>query len=179
MKPYPLFLFKSKTFNHLHNYAVVLGLFKTEKGKVSFSIVPTLTILFARCKEGPAGRAAVAQHLRPHLHHRLHLLTHRLQDCQEKVIFPPTDLLWLKYSFWRGQYFIGRSSSHGILVSYHSSKVESSANGKSPANDCFQHHQTSFHPPPQTWYSQVWRTVQLEVLPLSSLSLLLLLSPRD
>ena len=102
MKPYPLFLFKSKTFNHLHNYTVVLGLFKTERGKDFFhplSIVPTLTVLFARCREGPAGRAAVAQHLRPHLHHRLHLLTHRLQDCQEKVFFPPTDLLWLKYSF--------------------------------------------------------------------------------
>ena len=62
-------------------------------------MVPTLTILFGRCREGPAGRAAVAQHLRPHLHHRLPLLTHRLQDCQEKVIFPLTDLLWLKYSF--------------------------------------------------------------------------------
>ena len=79
------------------------------KGKSFFfdplSIVPTLTILFGRCREGPAGRTAV-QWLNISALISITAFLCSLQDRQEKVIFPLTDLLWRKY------YFVERTIFH-------------------------------------------------------------------
>ena len=44
-----------------------------------------LTLIFHRCTWGGTGSAALAEHLQPPLHDRLHLLPDHLQTCQEEV----------------------------------------------------------------------------------------------